>query len=243
MKQNLLGLEFDNVTMEEALAAGEAFLAGERPAVIVTPNAEIACSASEDAEFCALLNRADLVLPDGAGVLLAAGLRGTPLKEKVAGIDFARNLLPVFARRGTRLYLLGARPGVAEQAADQMRRMAPGLMICGTADGYFTEEAPVVEQINAVGAEALFVCLGAPKQERFMLAHRQELPTVRLMAGLGGSLDVFAGLVKRAPAWMIRLNLEWLYRLIREPKRLRRMLRIPIYLCKAAVRRNKQSFE
>lgn len=233
MKQEILGLQFDNVTMEEALAVGEGFLDGDHAAIVVTPNAEIGYDAAKDPAFCALLNRADLMLPDGAGVVLAAKLRKTPLKQKVAGIDFARNMLSVFARRGTRLYLLGSKPGVAEQAAEKMRSMAPGLVICGTADGYFKEEAPVIEKINAAGAEALFVCLGAPKQERFMFAHRDELKTVRLMAGLGGSLDGFAGHVKRAPKWMIKLNLEWFYRLCKEPKRIGRMMRLPKYLIKA----------
>ena len=233
MKQEILGLQYDNVTMEEALALGEGFLDGDKAAVVVTPNAEIGYDASKDPDFCALLNRADLILPDGAGVVLAAKLRKTPLKGKVAGIDFARNMLSVFARRGTRLYLLGSKPGVAEQAAEKMKELAPGLVICGTADGYFREEAPVIEKINESGAEALFVCLGAPKQEKFMFAHQNELPTVRLMAGLGGSLDGFAGNVKRAPDWMIQANLEWFYRLCKEPRRIGRMMRLPKYLIKA----------
>lgn len=233
MKIDVLGLQFDNVTMDEALRRGEAFLDGDRAAIVVTPNAEIGYDAARDEALCAMLNRADLVLPDGAGVVLAAKLRKTPLKSKVAGIDFARNMLSVFARRGTRLYLLGSKPGVAEQAAAKMKEMAPGLVICGTADGYFKEEAPVVAAINEAKAEAVFVCLGAPKQERFMFDHRDELPTVRLMAGLGGSLDGFAGNVKRAPDWMIKCQLEWFYRLCKEPKRIGRMMRLPKYVAKA----------
>ncbi len=233
VKQNILGLEFDNLTMDEAVASGEALLGGEHAAVVVTPNAEIAYDACRDPEFCALLNRADLMLPDGAGVVLAAKLRRTPLKGKVAGIDFASNMLKVFARRGTKLYLLGSKPGVGEQAASKMKEKAPGLEICGVADGYFKDEAEVIRRINEAGAEALFVCLGAPKQERFMFAHRDELTTVRLMAGLGGSLDGFAGNVRRAPNWMIRLNLEWLYRLCKEPKRIGRMMRLPKYVLRA----------
>lgn len=234
MKTEILGLRFDNVTMEEALAIGEGFLDGDRAAVVVTPNAEIGYDAAKDEAFCALLNRADLMLPDGAGVILAAKLRKTPLKEKVAGIDFARNMLSVFARRGTKLFLLGSKPGVAEQAAEKMRELVPGLMICGTADGYFKEEGPIVETINAAEAEAVYVCLGAGKQERFMFDHRDQLPKVRFMAGLGGSLDGFAGNVKRAPDWMIKTNLEWFYRLCKEPKRIGRMTRLPKYVWKAA---------
>ena len=233
MKIDVLGLQFDNVTMDEALRRGEAFLDGDRAAIVVTPNAGIGYDAAQDEALCAMLNRADLVLPDGAGVVLAAKLRKTPLKSKVAGIDFARNMLSVFARRGTRLYLLGSKPGVAEQAAAKMKELAPGLVICGTADGYFKEEAPVVAAINEAKAEAVFVCLGAPKQEKFMFDHRDELPTVRLMAGLGGSLDGFAGNVKRAPDWMIKCQLEWFYRLCKEPKRIGRMMRLPKYVAKA----------
>ena len=112
-------------------------------------------------------------------------------------------------------------------------------MICGMADGYFKDEAPVIEKINEAGAEALFVCLGAPKQEKFMFNHQSELTTVRLMAGLGGSLDSFAGNVKRAPKWMIRMNLEWLYRLCKEPKRIGRMMRLPKYVLRAVFTKKK----
>ena len=233
MQIDVLGVAYDNVTMEEAVSAGRQLLQGSRAAVCVTPNAEIAYDATQDAAFRALLNRADLVLPDGAGVVLAAKLRKTPLKQKVAGVDFAGQMLQVFAETGTRLYLLGSKPGIAERAAENMKKTAPGLVICGTADGYFNDEAAVVEKINAARAQALFVCLGSPKQERFMFDHQEELTTVRLMAGLGGTLDAFAGTAKRAPAWMIQANLEWLYRLYKEPKRLGRMMRLPKYLLKA----------
>lgn len=238
-KIDVLGVAYDNVTMDEALTLGRKLLQDDRAAVVVTPNAEIAYDATKDAEFCAMLNRADLILPDGAGVVMAAKILKTPLKQKVAGIDFATNMLPVFAETGTKLFLLGSKPGVAEAAAEKMRTLAPGLDICGMADGYFKEEAPVIEKINASGAQALFVCLGAPKQERFMFDHQQELTSVRLMAGLGGSLDGFAGTVRRAPQWMIRLQLEWLYRLLKEPKRFIRMLRLPKFILAAYANRKK----
>ena len=233
LKQEILGLSFDNVTMEEALALGEQMLDGDRAAAVVTPNAEIGYEASCDEAFAALLNRADLMLPDGAGVVLAAKLRRTPLKQKVAGIDFAVGMLSVLAARGDGLYLLGSKPGVAELAAEKMKQLAPGLIISGTADGYFQDETAAVEAVNASGAKALYVCLGSPKQERFMFDHQSEFRSVRLMAGLGGSLDGIAGTNKRAPDWMIRANLEWFYRLCKEPKRIGRMMRLPKYLFKA----------
>ena len=236
MKIDVMGLKFDSMTMDEALSRAEALLRGEKAAYVVTPNAEIAYEALHDGQLREMLNGADLMLPDGAGVVLASKLLRTPVKQKVAGVDFAVGLLGVLERNGQSLYLLGGKPGIGELAAQKMLEAHPQLRIAGIADGYFRDEAPVIEKINASGADALFVCLGAPKQERFMVQHRQELH-VHLMAGLGGSLDAFAGTVQRAPAWMIRLNLEWLYRLIREPKRFRRMLRLPKYLWAVMLKR------
>ena len=236
MKIDVMGLKFDSMTMDEALSRAEALLRGEKAAYVVTPNAEIAYEALHDGQLREMLNGADLMLPDGAGVVLASKLLRTPVKQKVAGVDFAAGLLGVLERNGQSLYLLGGKPGIGELAAQKMLEAHPQLRIAGIADGYFQDEAPVIAKINASGADALFVCLGAPKQERFMVQHQQELH-VHLMAGLGGSLDAFAGTVQRAPAWMIRLNLEWLYRLIRELKRFRRMLRLPKYLWAVMLKR------
>ena len=229
MKTGVLGLRFDNVTMEEALARARELLKTDGASVVVTPNAEIAYEALRSDELRALLNSADLMLPDGSGVVLAAKILKTPLKQKVAGVDFADRLLGVLEQTGGRLYLLGSKPGIGELAAEKMREKHPKLTICGIADGYFKDEAAVVEKINEAAPDVLFVCLGAPKQELFMKDHLDALH-VKLMIGLGGSLDSFAGTVKRAPKWMIRCNLEWLYRLIKEPKRFGRMLRLPKYL-------------
>lgn len=236
MKIDVMGLKFDSMTMDETLSRAEALLRGDKAAYVVTPNAEIAYEALHDGQLREMLNGADLMLPDGAGVVLASKLLRTPVKQKVAGVDFAAGLLGVLERNGQSLYLLGGKPGIGELAAQKMLEAHPQLRIAGIADGYFQDEAPVIAKINASGADALFVCLGAPKQERFMVQHQQELH-VDLMAGLGGSLDAFAGTVQRAPAWMIRLNLEWLYRLIREPKRFRRMLRLPKYLWAVMLKR------
>ena len=229
MKTDIMGLQFDNITMEEALDAAKALLQGEHAARVVTPNAEIAYEALHDENTRTLLNSAELMLPDGAGVVLASKILKTPLKQKVAGVDFADSLLGVLETTGQSLYLLGSKPGIGELAAQKMMQKHPRLRIAGIADGYFQDEAPVIDKINASGADVLFVCLGAPKQEQFMARHQKALH-VKLMAGLGGTLDSFAGTVKRAPKWMIRLNLEWLYRLIKEPKRFKRMLRLPKYL-------------
>ena len=239
MKTNVLGVQYDNVTMAEALDTARALLQRPEASYCVTPNAEMAYEALLDESFRAILNEASLVLPDGAGVVLGAKILKTPLKEKVAGIDFAANLLGVLEETGGRLYLLGGKPGIAEQAAENMKKTHPKLCICGTADGYFRDEAPVIARINEARADVVFVCLGAPKQERFMHDHRAEL-NVRLMIGLGGSLDGFAGTVRRAPKWMIRLQLEWLYRLLREPSRIGRMMRLPKFVFAAWRARGKK---
>ena len=229
MKTDVMGVQFDNVTMGEALENARQLLAAGETCYLVKPNPEIVYEAMHDADFRSLLNGAAMVLPDGVGVLLGAKILGTPLKEKVTGVDFAANLLGVLEEEGRKLYLLGSKPGVAELAAQKMLEQHPDLTICGMADGYFREEGPVVEQINAAAPDVLFVCLGSPKQEHFMKNHEDEL-NVTLMIGLGGSLDAFAGTVKRAPAWVSRIGMEWFYRLCKEPRRFKRMLRLPKFL-------------
>lgn len=238
MKTEVMGVQFDNVTMEEALSIAQDCISGEKASYCVTPNAEIVYTAMHDAAFRTLLNDASLVLPDGAGVVLGAKILKTPLKGKVAGIDFAARLLSVLEENGSSLYLLGSKPGIAELAKDKILLQHPKLNVVGVADGYFQDEAPVVDRINQASPDVLFVCLGAPKQEIFMRRHLSDL-RVRFMIGLGGSLDGFAGTVKRAPKWMIRLQLEWLYRLIKEPKRFKRMLCLPKFVWATMIKRLK----
>ncbi len=238
MKINVLGVNYNNVTMEEAVTLGRQILQGRKTCYCVTPNAEMAYEALHDPKFRELLNGAELVLPDGAGVVLGAKILKTPLKQKVAGVEFAQNMLPVMEELGSRLFLLGSKPGVAELAADKMLEKCPKLNICGIADGYFKDEQQVIRTINEAQADAVYVCLGAPKQEYFMQNHCEAL-NAKLLCGLGGTLDSIAGTVKRAPRWMIRLQLEWLYRLIKEPRRFKRMLRLPKFIFAAVKERMK----
>ncbi|NLT58819.1 MAG: WecB/TagA/CpsF family glycosyltransferase [Clostridiales bacterium] len=225
---SICGLRVHDVTMAEAVLACLALVERGGPAAVYTPNAEMAKRAMDDAAFMALLNRGDLVVPDGAGVLLAARMLRRPLREKVAGVELAAALLPAFAQRGTRLFLFGGRPGIAERAAQALRQAHPGLVICGVADGYFSEEAERVEAIRGAGAQAVYVCLGVPKQERFIDQNRGAIPA--LMLGLGGTLDLFAGEARRAPDFWIRHNLEWLYRGGLDPRRWSRLMQIPAFL-------------
>lgn len=232
MKVNVLGVQFDNVTPEEALVRGAQLM--EQPGFhyVVTPNPEFILAAETDEEFRRILNGADLVIPDGIGVIFSARLLGTPLKSRVPGIEFSAGMLAHMDKIGGRVFLLGAKPGVAELAAANMSKQYPNLTICGTHDGYFKEDAPVVQTIKEAQADLLFVCLGAPRQEKFMAQYGPELG-VKLAMGLGGSLDVYAGTVERAPERWQKLNLEWAYRLMKEPKRIGRMARLPLVLVKA----------
>ncbi len=222
--------------MSEAVAIAQEKLQRNETFYCATPNAEIGYKAIKDETFRHLLNGAGLLLPDGAGVILASKILGTPLKEKVAGVDFADKLMGLMEQEGYKLYLLGSKPGVAQLAAEKMLQKHPKLTICGMTDGYFKDENAVVENIHASGADILFVCLGAPKQELFMKNHLADV-NVKMMIGLGGTLDAFAGTVKRAPKWMIRCNLEWFYRLLKEPKRLGRMMCLPKYILAALAKK------
>ncbi len=232
MKMNILGVSFDNVTLEEAVQAGLALADGENQgSYVVTPNPEFILDARKNPQFAADLAGAKLTLADGVGVIYAAKMLGTPLKAKVPGIDFAAGLMEGMAKKGLRLYLLGAKPGVAELAGKNLMGRYPGLTVCGVHDGYFQEEesAALTEEMKAARADVVFVCLGAPKQERWMAAHGGQTGA-KLLVGLGGSLDVFAGTVERAPEGFQKLGLEWLYRLIQEPWRWKRMARLPLIL-------------
>lgn len=229
MKIDVMGVGFHNLTKAEFAQRARAMLHNREKGYCVTPNAEIVYEAIQDETFRDLLNGAALVLPDGAGVVLGAKILGTPLKEKVAGIEFGEAICSILAENGGRLYLLGSKPGIAQQAGENLVKKYPGLVICGTADGYFKDEEAVVAKINEANPDVVFVCLGAPKQEKFIRNHFDEM-SATLYLGLGGSLDGYAGVVQRAPKWMIDLSLEWLYRLIKEPKRLGRMMRLPKFV-------------
>ena len=229
MRIDVLGVGFDNVTMAEAVEQGMALLHSEGSHYVVTPNPEIVEACRENGAARAAVNGADLVLPDGIGIIKGAAMLGTPLKEKTPGIEFAAHMMERMAGEGMSLYLLGAKPGIAEQAAEKLSAQYPGLKIAGTHDGYFKEDGPVVEDIRQSGADCLFVCIGAPKQE-FWMAKNGPATGARLLCGLGGSLDVFAGTVERAPKFFCDHGLEWFYRLCKEPKRIGRMMKLPLFL-------------
>ncbi|MGX8699382.1 MAG: WecB/TagA/CpsF family glycosyltransferase [bacterium] len=194
MRTDVLGVEFDNVTMAEAVEAGLRLTEEEGFHYVVTPNPEIVWLARRDPELMGVLKNASLVLPDGIGILYGAKLLGRPLKEKVGGADFAEALIARLAQRGGSVFLFGAKPGVAEKAGENLCAKYPGLVIAGTHDGYFQDDAPILEAIRAAKPQLLLVCLGAPKQEKWMALNGAKLGCP-LAIGLGGTLDVYAGVV------------------------------------------------
>ena len=229
MRIDVMGVGFDSLTLNEAVTEALRLISEHRSAYVVTPNPEIVMMCRADTEVMDAVQKADLVLPDGIGVVYGAKILGTPLKQKVPGIDFAQALMEELSKTGGRAFLMGSKPGVAEMAAETLRNRYPGLTICGTQDGYFKDDAPVIAAINEAKPDLLFVCLGAPKQELWMKRNASKL-NVGIMAGLGGSLDVFAGTVKRAPVFFRKFGLEWFYRLVKEPWRFKRMMKLPKFL-------------
>ena len=230
MRIDVMGVGFDSLTMDEAVARARDLMAERRAAYVVTPNPEIVMLCREDPAAMQAVQGADLVLPDGIGIIYAAKILGEKLQGKVAGIEFAESLVAAMAKENMRLYLLGAKPGVAEKAGANLCAKYPGLVLAGTHDGYFSDPQEVVDSINAAGgADVVFVCLGAPKQEKFIADNMDDIHST-LFCGLGGSLDVFAGVAKRAPDIFIKLGLEWFYRLLKQPSRIGRMMKLPKFL-------------
>lgn len=227
-KVNILGVNIDKTTNTEAVDKIYQMLNEKGNHAVFTPNSEIILMAYKDSEFCALLNSAELLTADGIGVVYASRILRNPVPERVAGYDMACGIIARIAESGHRLYLFGGKPGVAEKAEENLKEKYPLLNIVGTHNGYFKPEETesIIEDINASGADLLFVCLGAPAQEKWIAANREKL-NCHVMMGIGGSLDVFAGYVERAPEVWCKLGLEWLYRLKKEPWRFWRMTALP----------------
>ena len=229
---NILGVKIDKVTEKEAFSRAKGFLKKEGVSKIYTPNPEIIMTAKEDSEFMEILNNADLCTADGIGVVYGAKILGTPVPQRVAGFDLTCKILEYLKDTEDGVFLFGAKPGVADIAKQRLEEKYPELRVVGTNDGYFTEEDTpmIIDKINESGAKLLLVCLGAKKQEKWINDNQDKLTSVRLCMGVGGTLDVFAGNVKRAPKIFIKLNLAWLYRLLKQPSRIGRFAALPKFI-------------
>jgi len=225
---NMLGVPLARIDMEGALAKIDQFVQERSPHMVVTSDSPGIVRARDDPEYQEVVRRADMVTADGRGVVWMARVLGLPVRERVSGVDLMQRICERATERGHSVYLLGARPGVAVDAARMLEARCPGLRVVGTHHGYFTpdEEPDVVRRIAAARPDILFVAFGAPKQEKWISRHLADLQ-VPVAIGVGGSFDVLAGRVQRAPAWMQRAGLEWLWRTMREPSRVGRLWALP----------------
>ena len=226
----LHGMRIDRLTMEGALEYVASFIASGKPHHIVTADASMVMTFREDKDFAAIVENAALITPDGAGILWACKRQGTPIPAKVSGVDLSAKLVEISGQRGWRVFFFGGAPGVAEAAAQKMRERFPEAVICGVRDGYYKadEENAVAEQIAATKPDILLVAMGIPRQEKF-IARQKERVGAKVYIGVGGTLDVFSGTVKRAPVWMQRSGLEWFYRIASNPNaaRLKKLAALP----------------
>ncbi len=243
---NILGIKFNNITLREA--AEILFSACKsnnvRPFTVVTPNPIMVMNAQDNDLLFSALTYADLSLADGIGIISAAKRMGIPLPERVTGIDTAYSVLQKLAEVGGSVYLLGAKPGVAELAAEKLIDKFPSLNIVGTHHGYFDKDEEIISDIKQKSPDLLIVCLGSPRQEIWAHENKKKLSGVGVIMCLGGALDVWSGNIKRAPSLFIKLHLEWLWRMICEPKRMKELSKmIKFRILTGKSRQNKKSFK
>ncbi|MDC7719345.1 WecB/TagA/CpsF family glycosyltransferase [Priestia megaterium] len=229
MKENILGIDVCSDTYDELAVKLLQDIDKGRKSFIVAINPEKIMKAQEDRELKSLLNQATYQIPDGIGVILASKLKKGRIRERVTGIDMMLKLCKEATNNGKRIFLYGAKPGIADEAKAKLEEMFPGILIIGTLNGYEKNEEVIERTINDSGAEIVFVALGSPAQENWIIAHKEKLnPSV--YQGVGGSFDVISGRLNRAPAVFQKFGLEWLYRLLKEPWRWKRQLELPRFL-------------
>ena len=226
---SILGVNISNITMSEAVDRLWDFCNEDKNHVVFTPNPEFVYRAYHDPEFRDKLNSADLTLPDGIGLIYAAKIIGTPLKERVPGFEACCHIIRQSKDHNAKIFILGGKPGIADLAKSNIERDYPGTNIVGTCDGYFKDDEEVISKINACSPDFLLVCTGCPRQENWIYKYKDRL-NVKVTIGAGGTVDVLSGTVKRAPAFFCKFGLEWFYRLITQPSRLGRMMSLPKFL-------------
>ncbi len=230
-KINVRGIKFDNVTVDEAVNMMLENCRENRQTAVFTPNSEIVQMCVDSPKMYDVINKADITLPDGIGVIKAAKILGTPMKGRTPGFETGEELIRRSSEYGLKIFFMGGKPGVAEQAQEKLLEKYPNTKFVGFHDGYFKKDGEendkVVNEIIKSGANVLFVCFGAPAQEQWINDNRRKLPEVKLLLGLGGSLDGYSGNLKRAPQFFCNHGLEWFYRLMCQPSRIGRMMKLP----------------
>jgi len=229
----ILGVGVDSVTMQEALDRVDTFFEERKPVIIATANAEMLMRATHDEELKNILNAAELVVPDGAGTVWAAHHLGYEMPERVAGYDLAQELMKRAPSKNRKIFFFGSAPGVAEKAKLKAEELYPNIQIVGTRNGFFTEndEPQIIADIKSAQPDLLLAALGVPKQEKWLAKYKDEL-NVPVSIGVGGTFDVMAGVMKRAPKWMQKAKLEWLFRAMLQPKRAGRLIALPKFVLK-----------
>lgn len=235
----IFGVHIDELKKIEVLEKIKAFLKEDVTRTIYTPNTEIVMECRKNDKLKDILNRGDIVIPDGIGLIYASKIKKKGLTERVTGCDVSLDILDIANTEGYSLFLLGGNPGVSEEASEKIKKNYPNIKLVGTHDGYFkgthtgnsgdSEELAVIDQIIKSKADILFVGLGAPKQELWIDENKDKL-NCRIIIGNGGTIDILAERVNRAPEIYQRLGLEWLYRLSKDPRRIKRQLVIPVFI-------------
>lgn len=235
----IFGVPIDKVNMRQAIDRIQKFLRENKVHIIATPNAEIIMMAQKDVEYKKILNKTDMNVPDGSGVIFASKVYKDPLPERVAGFDLMMELMKNAAINNQKIFLLGAKNEIVSKAKLNLIKKYPGINVVGVHDGYFKsdEEDEIVREINEKKPDLLFVAIGAPKQEKWLFKMKDRLE-VKVAIGVGGSFDVIAGKVDRAPEIYRRLGLEWFYRLLKEPWRYKRMMALPKFAFKVLFTHN-----
>lgn len=227
---NILDIPLSNITKSDLLEILNGHFANTQKSLfIVTANPEIIMAARTSTAYSEVLKTADYILPDGIGVMIGSKILNQPLKQKLPGYELMLDFLAYAAAQRKSVYFYGAKPGYATQAASNAVSLYPGLRIAGATDGYRSDKENAAAEIAALQPDFIFVAMGAPIQEDWIARYRHLFPTSVLM-GVGGSIDVLSGNVKRAPQFWVKNNLEWLYRLISQPARAKRMMKIPAFL-------------
>ena len=229
----ILGVKVDAVTMSQAVERVKNLITEKKSSIVATANAEMLLNATHDPELKKILNAADLVVPDGAGTVWAARHLGKFMPERVAGFDLVQELMKIAPAHDFKFFLFGAAPGIADKAKLKAESLYPGIKIVGTRNGYFksADEPEILSQIKNSRADVLLAALGVPKQEKWLSKYKNELK-IPVSIGVGGTFDVMAGIVKRAPLWMQKARLEWLFRAMLQPSRAGRLLALPKFVWK-----------